>query len=349
VSATQEHLQELLPSASPQAPPNLMPQLPAPPGVTTKAAPVNAVQGKETTAGQVNELLGAESPYVDARRQSALRYAASRGMQNSSLAAQAGEQAAIEAVLPIASETAGAYERRELMGSEIGAQERMQEAGFGHQKELQQAGFGHDTAMQAREIENSRWLSQFDAQTQEKLLGMDIGARERMQQAGFGHAEVMQSREIENSRWLSQFDAQTQEKLLGMDIGSRERMQAAGFSQSQALQAAEIETQRWLAQFDAGSRERLQALDADVRRDMQRLDVEAQTAIAGMNVAASSRSDAARTATTLELAYNDMLQTIMNNPDIPAETRQAYIDDANRQRESNIALTEQMFDIDLEW
>jgi len=64
---------------------------------------------KSTVAGQLEQLFADESSYLEQARLGAERQAASRGMLNSSMAAGAGEAAAIQAALPIAEQDAGTY------------------------------------------------------------------------------------------------------------------------------------------------------------------------------------------------------------------------------------------------
>lgn len=383
---------ENLPPAEPQTLPNLMPELPAPPGVQVNAA-TSEVQSRETTSGQLKELLSSSSPYLQQARGRATQAAAARGLQNSSIAAQSGEQAAISAAAPIAQADAGTYERRELarldsqnqlgairesgrvqgtlqqqqgeiqsrlqgqqgdiasrLQSEQAAQRLIELAKQGDIASRQMAEqFGFDTALSAQEniarlqllaaqgdLDAKARLENF--QNQSALLTQQTTAQAQLQQ-----------REIANQQWMAQFDAATQKEMQALDLATRERMQAAGFTQEQILQAAENANQQWLAQFDASTRERLQGLDADVRLAMQQLDIDAQERIASLNVGAGARSDASRMATSMELAYSTMLQTIMNNPDIPAAERQSYMDHANTIRDSNLALIEQMFGVDLQW
>lgn len=320
MSTTAENLQELLPAASPSPAPNLLPELPAPPGVTTQTTPQepqlmsataprtaasSGVTSQQTVAGQMGDLLSESSPYIQQARGRSTQQAAARGLQNSSIAAQAGEQAAISAALPIASQDASTHDVRE--------RDRLA-------------------------AENN-------------LIGMREGGdiTSRLQSEAAQQQLTAQQRQIAQQQWLAQFDAQTQTALQSVDLATRERMQAAGFTQEQALQAAQVASQQWLAQFDASTRERLQGLDNDVRLTLQQLDIDAQERVANLNVNSASRSDASRMAASFELAYSTMLQTIMNNPDIPAAERQSYMDHANAMRDSNIALVEQMFNVDLEW
>jgi hypothetical protein len=383
MATTAENLQELLPAAEPEKPPNLLPELPAPPGVKTQSAgtelmsatatppgaqtlgaprtaATSEVQGKETTQGQLTELLGANSPYVRQAEGAATRYAASRGLQNSSIAAQAGRKAAIDAALPIANADAGVFERREL--ARLGTENQLltqREAGDIASR-LQGEGAVQELArLAAAGDQQARLqLEQHRQQLEQQAAAGDIEAKLQLERHNQTLAQIgaqggvqlqLQERENANRQWLAQFDAQAQQALQAVDLATRERMQQAGFTQEQALQAAEQQQQQWLAQFDAATREKLQGLDADVRLVMQGLELDAQERIANLNVSAAQRSDAARMASTFELGYSSFLQTLMNNPDIPADARQTYMDHAAAMRDSNLALVEQFFDFDLEW
>jgi hypothetical protein len=60
-------------------------------------------------ANQLNSLLAQDSPYLQSARTRALQYAGGRGLLNSSMAAGAGETAAIDSALPIASQDASSF------------------------------------------------------------------------------------------------------------------------------------------------------------------------------------------------------------------------------------------------
>jgi len=65
----------------------------------------------ETVSGQMGSLLSADSPYMQSARARGQRAAASRGLINSSMAGTAGESAAIDAALQIATPDAATYGR----------------------------------------------------------------------------------------------------------------------------------------------------------------------------------------------------------------------------------------------
>jgi hypothetical protein len=62
-----------------------------------------------TVAGQLQSLLSSDSPYIQESRRQATEQAGSRGLLNSSIAAGAGQRAAIQSALPIAQQDAQTY------------------------------------------------------------------------------------------------------------------------------------------------------------------------------------------------------------------------------------------------
>lgn len=69
----------------------------APGGLTLSGSTYVRSPGQnQTVQGRITGLLGANSDFVRLNEREGQRYAASRGLQNSTLAAQAGRQAAIQ-------------------------------------------------------------------------------------------------------------------------------------------------------------------------------------------------------------------------------------------------------------
>jgi hypothetical protein len=288
MSTTAEDMRELLP-AEPSPPPQVTPNLPAPPGVVvnnpptqqaslttptvvpTSPTPLATVSDAETTRGQLNELLAAGSPYIEQARGGAIRYAASRGLQNSSIAAQAGEQAAISAALPIASETAAAHERRTL--SNLGHVQRLTEqaqagtinerlSGIEHAQRLieqTQAGdinsrlqlerFGFDSKLSAQE--NVQRLQQLAAQG-------DLDARARLEQFNYATQLASQGHQFEVALSGIQHTQRLLEQAQAGDINSRLQLERFGFDQQLSAQDNLQRLQQMAAQGDINSRLQLE-------------------------------------------------------------------------------------------
>ena len=75
-------------------------------------------ESKGTVAGRMDDILSKDNPFLTRARNSAAQGAQSRGLLNSSLAAGAGEAAAIEAALPIAQQDAQTWNTQSLTNQE---------------------------------------------------------------------------------------------------------------------------------------------------------------------------------------------------------------------------------------
>lgn len=67
------------------------------------------------------------------------------------------------------------------------------------------------------------------------------------------------------------------------------------------------------------------------------------------NIAAYDREKAASLAAAYESTYTGLFQAIMNNPNIPAAARENYLAQIGMQRDSNLGLLEQFYNIKLDW
>ena len=112
-----------------------MPSLPSidPPKVSPT---LSTVQGNETVKGQLGDLFDTANPLMVQARERASRSATGRGLQNSSLATQAGEQAFIGSALPIAQQDAQTYSQRAQQNNATENQFKLSEQQFGQQSAL---------------------------------------------------------------------------------------------------------------------------------------------------------------------------------------------------------------------
>jgi len=103
---------------------------------------------RETVESRLTNVLQGDSPYVEQAQKDAQRMAASRGMGNTTMAAAAGQGAAIRAALPIAQQDA----RTET------EQERLNQNTINKFRENQQS-FGFNQRLSAQEAAQTRRLS----------------------------------------------------------------------------------------------------------------------------------------------------------------------------------------------
>jgi len=92
------------------------PEITPTPAPEYKAPDAYTPSPEATVEGRLPGLLASGSPYIQGAQQRAKEYAASRGLLNTTMAATAGERAAIESALPIAQQDAGAFQEAGMAG-----------------------------------------------------------------------------------------------------------------------------------------------------------------------------------------------------------------------------------------
>jgi hypothetical protein len=112
---------------------------------------LDTVQENETVQGQLRNILDEDSKLMQTARTRGLQTGAARGLLNSSMAAQAGEQAVIDTAMPIAGADAAAY--RQAAGKNVAAQNEAGLFGAGAQQQLTLQRLKGDQAEQLAGIE----------------------------------------------------------------------------------------------------------------------------------------------------------------------------------------------------
>ena len=168
-------IRTIMPIASPQ-----------PPGPETRLLPeraaaaepvpdssVPSLRPEDTVSGRLETILGSGSPLLQQARARAVQYANRRGLQNSLMAATAGESALIEQSLPIAQADAAASAQlgREalLQGRQFGQERLIQGRQFEQEQSLQEGQFAQQRFLQSEEIRAKAALS---AQEHEQALAV---------------------------------------------------------------------------------------------------------------------------------------------------------------------------------
>ena len=127
-------------------------------------------------------------------------------------------------------------------------------------------------------------------------------------------------------------------ELTGMTTGSQERIAGRG-----------TESQERIAALATGSQERIAAVGTESRERIAGQSVASQEFIATLGLAAHDRQFAISALTVLEQKYGQMWTEIVKNKDIPADARENYFQHIAALRDSDMALVEQLYNIDIDW
>lgn len=243
--------------------PTPTPSTPATPGAQTHQQPAGAVptapvvaapvlstvKDEETVAGQLRKLLDTDSPVLKQARDRATVYAAGRGLQNSTLAAQAGQEAMIGAATPIAATDAQTYSQRSILNTttqnEFGGRqqqiegssriqaegaaqrlvEQAQAGDINSRLQLEQAGYDFNLSVQ----ENIHKLQQLAAQG-------DVEAKLALQKFGFDTSLQSQQGQIQKDLQADQHFQRLIEQAQAGDINSRLQLEQSGYNSNLSAQ-----------------------------------------------------------------------------------------------------------------
>lgn len=129
---------------------------------TDNRAYTRSVTNDELVRNQLTDLLADDSKYIDLNRADARRFAATRGLGNSSIAAGAGVRAAIQSALPIAQQDAATYAATQAANMDALNQGTMQERQIANeqlaaareaQMRSEAIGAANQDAMRARQLQ----------------------------------------------------------------------------------------------------------------------------------------------------------------------------------------------------
>jgi hypothetical protein len=214
---------------------------PTDPGAsTTQGGPVlRDVQDRETTAGQLALLMQSDNPVIAQARANAVKLANERGLANSSMAAGAGEEAAIGAMVPVATNTAGAFERGAMANQDVENQFGQMHETFAHQDTMQ----GKDIAATAANVNAQVAASMADSAARVSLGNAQIASSERMQSASLTASERIANLQANTQLTVSDRTLAHQTELFNSDASLRRELNLQGLQEhTQATYTQQLST-----------------------------------------------------------------------------------------------------------
>ena len=200
------------------------------------------VADDETVQSQLNTILDPNSPLMRSARTRGLQAANRRGLLNSSIAAQAAEQAMIDSALPIAQQDAATYSQAARQNQDALNRAALQDASLGTNVDIFNVGEANTTARFNAEAANRAGLQ--DAQIASQVSMFNVG--EDNQTARF-NADAQDRAALQDAQLAtqtSQFNASEQNTAI-QNFLNREQQRFLQDDQ-QAFQSAENAADRVL-------------------------------------------------------------------------------------------------------
>lgn len=323
----------------------------------------------ETVAGQLDSILKTDSPLLQRARARANEMSNSRGLVNSTMAAQAGETAVIDTAMPIAQADAGTYN--------LAARENM---AAGNDASRFSATAANAVSAQNAESANKASGQVLGAQLETGLIGTRTAAESRLaaERAAQTEAQSRVSAGLETGligargeqeRITQAQRATEQESLVRVQgaIQSGLSTQAAAQAEAQSRVDAElrqglITTQEQadarLAEIKGGIETQINAAKAaeeranialrgEVERGLQELKGEQATTLANIE---AQYKQLMQTSASASAMFNESMQqiaTILRDPNTSAEQKASAVAGVQGLLKSGLAVTGSVADVDL--
>ena len=229
--------------------------------VTEVADVTRTVQPEETVAYQLDQILQSNNPIIQRARTAGLQFANQRGLLNSSIAAQASQQAAIDAALPIAQQDARTFAEAAGQVTDIEGRSALQDAALG--TEISRFNVSEENVTNRFNAESLNQAGAFNANAAntaiQNFLQREAARLLQDDQQLFTAQQNQADRELRNYLQERQFDFQGSENALDREL--QERLQ----KNDQEFRSGESALDR---SFQAGER----ALDRTLQTSEAALD-----------------------------------------------------------------------------
>ena len=202
---------------------------------------VRNVSSNETVAGQMDKILSSNSPLLQRAKTRAAQAANSRGLLNSSMGVQAGEEAVLTTAMPMAQQDASTYANQGLVNQ--GAQNQFKSAAnkYGMDSAMSQQQFGQNFQLADQKFGQETGTGQYAGKG---LIGANLQSQLALQQGqqGFAASESALGREQQSGVLESQQGFAASESALGREqqTGLQEGQQ--GFAASESALGREQQT-----------------------------------------------------------------------------------------------------------
>lgn len=239
--------------------------------------------------------------------------------------------------------------RENIAGMEISAAEQRQLADIAATKERLGMQLTQQERLALEEIQSREGMAEREIEAQQQMQLAEIAAAKERLGLQLSQEEELAMAEIASREGMQQADIDAQNQRLAQELGSREALQTAELAAAKERLGMQLTQQEQLAADELNAAKERLEMQLETDQIMAGLDRDLRERLVGMELASGDLRSAAQLAQGYEIAYSNMITGIMANPEIPATERQRYMNHAATIRDSNLALLEQFFSVDLDW
>lgn len=314
----------------------------------------------ENVASNMASIVNQGSPVMNMARADGMRAANRRGLMNSSMGVGAAQEAVLRTALPMAQQQAQqgfqanqAYrdytQNAALQDRDITSRESMQGRDLTSREFMQGRDLASRSDLLNRELDSREFMQGRDITSAEMMQGRDLASRRDLLDQELSSREFMQGRDITSQEFMQGRDLTSRTDLLNRELANRMDMLTRELQSLEGRQGVDINARRTMLADELDSLEQRQAAELSQQREIQMRELDIRDRLGQMGLNAEERDSAARTVISFEQLYQNTVNTINNNPDIPADARQTMLTAARNLRDVQMNLAEQLYAIDLDF
>ena len=179
----------------------------------------------------------------------------------------------------------------------------------------------------------------------------DQGYRQSLSQAeqGFGFASALTDKESEIRMKEAEQAFGFQTKLSDQEFQQALQLSDQEFEHQTGMSKLEFAQNRKLQEDQIQAEERLAKLDANTRTQLMEMESSLKKRLAKMEIAADDSTQMSNMVSTMFDQYQKSMNSILANPNLPADERTALLESAGALIGRQVDMTETMFNIDIDW
>ncbi|MDE4189678.1 hypothetical protein [Phaeobacter gallaeciensis] len=322
-----------------------------------------ALNGEKPTTNVseiAGDMMGKDNPLMARARAQGAQSANRRGMLNSSAAAGEAANAVLDRVVPMASQEAQQRHAGQMSDREAGHRLRENEQQYGFasalssQEAAQRADLSEQEFQQASSLSDQQFEQQFKMSREEYRQGLELQKRDQsfqseMQedqqafQSELSEQEFAQAQSLSEQEFQQQFGLSREEYRQNLEIQQRDQSFERGqtdraFQQERQLQKIQLASDKQLAKMDAQTRRQLMRMESGMRERLAQIDVDQQT-----------KNSMSEMVTSMNSQYQNALNSILGNPNLPAEEREALLQNAGELLNLQVDMVSDLFDTKIDW
>lgn len=302
-------------------------------------AAMSGTNGETTDVSKIAAgMMQEDNPLMTRAKTQGLQVANRRGLLNSSVAAGESMNQVLDRIVPMASQESQQRHATQLSDRQFGQRLQENEQQFGHARKLSEQEY-----QQASRLSDQEFEQQFQMSREEYQQNLEIQARDQTFQKDLSYQEYEQASDLSDQQFEQQMGLSREEYRQNLELQARDQ----AFTSSE--NAKDRKANAKLARLQIASDQQLANLDATTRTTLMTMESDMRERLTQMELGSDSQVAVADMVTSMNSQYQSAVNSILSNPNIPAEERNKMLQSAGDLLNKQMDMSGSLFGVDFEW